>query len=101
MERAGATILVYHTDSSECCSEAEVEEWLRRRRIGEEERVLVIDNEVSRGWEASHVLVLDLRGFGFENLVMRTVGFCALANFKPANIDTYDSDEEDSDIDSN
>ena len=35
---------------------------MRKRRSGEEERVLIADEEVSRGWECSHVLVVDLRG---------------------------------------
>jgi len=81
VERAGATALVYHKDlPKESCSEVEVEEWIRKRRSGEEERVLIADMNVSRGWECSHVLVVDLRGYGYglENLVMRTVGYCAL-----------------------
>ena len=83
VERAGATTLVYSTYSTECWSEVEVEQWLRRRRSGEEERVLIADPQVSRGWEASHLLVVDLKGgYGLENLVMRTVGYCALV--KPA-----------------
>ena len=49
-----------------------------KKRSGEEERVLIADDDVSRGWECSHVLVVDLRGGGLENLVMRTVGYCAL-----------------------
>ena len=53
---------------------------MRRRRSGKEEkRCLIADPEVSRGWEASHVMVVDLYGDGtMENLVMRTIGFCAL-----------------------
>ena len=51
---------------------------MRKRRSGEEERVLIADEEVSRGWECSHVLVVELYGAGLENLVMRTVGYCAL-----------------------
>ena len=81
MERAGATALVYHKIlPKETCSEVEVEEWIRKRRSGEEERVLIADQDVSRGWECSHVLVVDLdvHGAGSENLVMRTVGYCAL-----------------------
>ena len=79
VERAGATALVYHRElPKESCSEVEVEEWIRKRRSGEEERVLIADEDVSRGWECSHVLVVDLRGNGLENLVMRTVGYCAL-----------------------
>ena len=80
MERAGAKAIVYHGDSKECCSEAEVEKWLRRRRSGKEEkRCLIADDDVSRGWEASHVMVVHLAyGGAIENLVMRTIGFCAL-----------------------
>ena len=79
VERAGATALVYHKIlPKETCSEVEVEEWIRKRRSGEEERVLIADQNVSRGWEASHVLVVDLVGTGLGNLVMRTVGYCAL-----------------------
>ena len=47
----------------------------------EERRVLVTDTYISRGWEASAVVVIDLEtGFGkhswTENLIMRTCGFC-------------------------
>merc|ERR1712110_1156857 len=76
VERAGATVLFYYAGSNKA-SEAEVEEWLRRRRSGEkEERVLFLDEHVIRGWEASHLLVvsLDVSGIGLENLVMRAVG---------------------------
>ena len=60
VERAGATALVYNDDLlEETCSEVEVEEWIRKRRSGEEERVLIADHDVSRGWECSHVLVVD------------------------------------------
>ena len=78
MERAGVTALFYHRDSKESCSEGEVEEWLRRRRSGEEERVLILDHEVIRVWEASHLLVVSLFGRGLENLVMRAVGYCCI-----------------------
>ena len=78
VERAGGTALVYASNSKECCSEAEVDEWLRRRRIGEEEeRCLITDQKMSRGWEASHTLVLGQYP-DWENLVMSTVGYCAL-----------------------
>ena len=86
MKRAGARALVYHYNSNERCSEIKVEEWLRRRRNGKEERVLIADEDVSRGWECSHVLVVDLTGMqdsGLENLVMRTVGYCALVKLAP------------------
>ena len=87
VERAGATVLFYHSvtvdsESKESCSEAEVEKWLRRRRSGEEERVLILDDQVSRGWEASHLLVVALHSLGWENLVMRAVGYCALVKQK-------------------
>ena len=75
-------VLLYHRHSKESCSEAEVEEWLRRRRSGEEERVLFLDPDVIRGWEASHLLVVHLDGLGLENLVMRAVGCCALVKQK-------------------
>ena len=78
MERAGLMTIVYRKDSIGSCSEVEVEEWLRRRSRGEEQRILIADQHVSRGWEASHVLVVYLRGSGMENVVMRTLGYCAL-----------------------
>ena len=82
VKRISATALVYRGNSKESCSEVEVEEWLKRRRTGVEERVLIADHYVSRGWEASHLLVLDLFGTGLENLVMRAVGYCALIKSK-------------------
>ena len=83
VERGGATALVYHKDlPTDICSEVEVEEWLRKRRSGVEERVIIADEHVSRGWECSHVLVIDDgSGMGLENLVMRTVGYCALVKY--------------------
>ena len=83
VERAGATALVYYRGSKECICETQVEEWLRRRRSGEERRCLVTDYHVSRGWEASHLLVVALYpGSFWENLVMRAVGYCALVRSK-------------------
>ena len=59
VERNGATALVYLRNSrSEGCSEGEVEDWLQRRRDGKEERVLITDSMLSRGWEVSHALVI-------------------------------------------
>ena len=78
VERAGLMTIVYRRDSIGSCSEVEVGEWLRRRSRGEEQRILIADQHVSRGWEASHVLVVYLRGSGMENVVMRTLGYCAL-----------------------
>merc|ERR1712061_641325 len=40
VETAGATPLVYNS-----ATEVKVEEWLRKRRSGEEERVLIADEE--------------------------------------------------------
>ena len=65
---------------------------MRRRRSGKEERVLIADVHVCRGWECSHVLVVDLMGDGLENLVMRTVGYCALV-IERKNID-FDSESK-------
>merc|ERR1712004_417371 len=98
-ERAGATALVYHEDlPNESCSEVEVEEWIRKRRSGEEERVLIADQRVSRGWECSHVLVVDFYGRGMENLVLRTVGYCALVKEAPSEDSEIDSLNFDSDL---
>ena len=78
VEGASASTLVYHWNSEENCSEIEVKEWLQRRKSWEEKRVLITDNRVSRGWEASHILIIALTEKGLENLVMRTVGYCAV-----------------------
>ena len=52
----------------------------------EETRCLLLDEQVSRGWEASHLLlVVALGGGGLEvagNLVMGTIGFCAIVRKK-------------------
>ena len=58
-------------------SEADVEEWLKRQKKGEEKRALVVDACLSRGWEADALLAMGT-GRGTENLVMRTCGFCFL-----------------------
>ena len=94
VERAGATALFYHRGSS--CSKAEVEEWLMRRRSGKEEkRCLIADERVIRGWEASHVMIVKLYGDGdTENLVMRTIGFCALVKQADDPNDDFDSDSD-------
>ena len=39
--------------------------------LPKEERVLIADPQLSRGWEARHLLLV----YGLENLVMRTVGY--------------------------
>ena len=73
-----------------------MEEWLRRRRSGKEEkRCLIADARVSRGWEASHVMVVDLCGDSMENLVMRTVGFCTLVKEDDDHRWPSESDESD------
>ena len=84
VKRAGATALVYHHKHARSCTEAEAEEWLRKRRIkAEMKKCLITDDNVSRGWEASHVLVVALQpDYNWENLVMRTVGYCALVRRK-------------------
>ena len=57
-------------------TEAEVEEWVRRWKGGQEKRVLITDDNITRGWEAQEVMAIgNLRT---ENLVMRTCGFCIL-----------------------
>ena len=95
VERAGATALIYHEElEEESCSEVEVEEWLRRRRSGKEERVLIADHYVTRGWECSHVLVVHLNGAALELLVMRAVGYCALVKGKENSDSNSDSDDE-------
>ena len=52
----------------------------------EEFRCLLVDEQVSRGQEASHLLlVVALGGGGLEvagNLAMRTIGFCAIVRKK-------------------
>ena len=57
-------------------AEAEVEEWVSRWKRGDETRLLLTDDWLSRGFEAKYLLVIG--GGGTENLVMRTCGFCLL-----------------------
>ena len=69
-------------DSSNEESRDGIKRW--RKRSGKEERVLIADHVASRGWECSHVLVVDLFGrCGLENLIMRTVGYCAVVKEAP------------------
>ena len=74
----GASALLYTKDGSEKneATEAEVEEWVRRWKRGEETRALVTDQSTSRGWEAKELMAMGR--FTTENLVMRTCGFCFL-----------------------
>ena len=61
------------TEKNEATS-AEVENWLKRWKRGEERRALVTDENISRSWEAPAVMVIGIDST--ENLVMRTCGFC-------------------------
>ena len=68
-------------------TEAEVEDWLKKWRMGEERRALVTGELISRGWEGPAVMVIGGDGSaspggggGIKNLVMRTCGFCFLIN---------------------
>ena len=69
-----ALLYTYNRREKNEATEAEAENWLRKR--GKERRVLVTDADISRGWEAPAVMVIG--DFGTENLVMRTCGFCFL-----------------------
>ena len=60
-----------------------VVDWLKRREAGEEERDLVVDLEVARGWEVDVALVVvGKESKNWENAVMRVVSFVVvLRNF--------------------
>ena len=75
----GAPALFYTAGGREKnkATESEVEEWLSRWKRGEERRVLITDDHISRGWEASCLIAIGTEPF-IENLVMRTCGFCIL-----------------------
>ena len=77
-QRAVGAALLYTKDGREKseATEAEVEEWVRRWKRGEETRVLVTDEYLSRGWECKETLVVS--DSHFESLVMHTKGFCFL-----------------------
>ena len=73
----GAALLyTFHGSEKNEATEAEVEEWLRKWKRGEERRALVTDEEISRGWEAPALMVI--APSRTENLVMRTCGYCYL-----------------------
>ena len=74
----GASTLLYTDKGSEKneATEAEVEEWVSRWKRGEEKRLLLTDEFISRGFEAKELLVIAQDGP--ENMVMRTCGFCFL-----------------------
>ena len=57
-------------------TEAEVEEWVRRWKRGEETRVLLTDTSTSKGWEARCLVAIGCHSP--ENLVMRACAFCIL-----------------------
>ena len=74
----GASSLLYTGNGRQKneATEAEVENWLSGWKSGQEARLLIVDERISRGWEAKEVLVIG--GFSTANLVMRTCGFCFL-----------------------
>ena len=78
VQRVVGAALVYTYDRYEKnkATEAEVEEWVRRWKKGEEARVLVTEDCITRGWEAKELTAIGLTRT--ENLVMRTCGFCIL-----------------------
>ena len=76
----GAALLYTDWGGQGEATEAEVEEWVRRWKRGEERRALVTDEHISRGWEAPAVMVIGEQRT--ENLVMRTCGFCCLIKIK-------------------
>ena len=78
VQRVVGPALLYTCNGSEKneATEAEVENWLSGWKSGQEARLLIVDEWISRGWEAKEVLVIGLQGT--ENLVMRTCGFCFL-----------------------
>ena len=74
----GASALLYTGYGGEKneATEAEVERWLRRWKRGEETRLIITDQNISRGFEAKDLVVIGQ--YNTENLVMRTCGFCFL-----------------------
>ena len=95
MKKAGLKPLIYLKDpsleaedsmrmSDKYCSEDEVQWWLTDQKTGEARPCLITDHHTSRGWEAIHVVVIALTNYGMENLVMRTIGFCALVRAETA-----------------
>ena len=78
VQRVVGPALLYTKDGKEKneATSAEVENWVKKWKRKEERRVLVTDDEISRGWEAPAVMVIG--EYNTENLVMRTCGFCFL-----------------------
>ena len=64
-----------YTSVSGQATESTVSGWLARRERGEEERDLVVDREVIRGWETDAAIVVIHKGYGGgeANCVMRAV----------------------------
>ena len=61
----------------------EVEEWLERRERGEEERDLVTEVNLVKGWEVDAAIVVAWKGGsgdGWENAVMRVTSCGALVH---------------------
>ena len=79
VQRVAGPALLYTLDGREKneATSAEVEDWLKKWKRAEERRVLISDDEISRGWEAPAVMAIGEKYFT-ENLVMRTCGFCFL-----------------------
>ena len=65
-------------------SEVEVAEWLHRMDKGLQEEDMVTDANLSRGWEAQYVLVIDVIGKYWQNLVVR-----AMAHAVVVRVDNY------------
>merc|ERR1719477_477628 len=68
-------VIIYTEGSniSDQVGEEEVSGWLAGHDKGEEERDLLTDRDICRGWEAQAVMVIysgGSGGVGFENLVM-------------------------------
>ena len=78
VQRVVRPVLLYTSNGSAKneATEAEVENWVRRWKRGDERRALVTDEYISRGWEAPAVMVIGEDNT--ENLVMRTCGFCLM-----------------------
>ena len=75
-----ALLYTYRGRGKNEATSAEVENWLRRWKRGEERRALVADQNISRGWEAPAVIAIG--DYRTENLVMRTCGFCLLIDIE-------------------
>ena len=74
--KQGDLLYTKHGSEKNEATSAEMENWLKRWKRGEERRVLVTDEYISRGWEAPAVMVIGEDQT--ENLVMRTCVFCLL-----------------------